>query len=52
MVWTGFIWLRLSPVVSYCEHSNEASGSIKVGEFIIEQLSTYQLLKNDFSTWN
>jgi hypothetical protein len=29
-----------------CEHSNEPSGSVKVGEFL-EQLSDYQLLNKE-----
>jgi len=26
---TGFIWLRMGPVMGSCEHGNEHSGSIK-----------------------
>jgi hypothetical protein len=26
---TGFGWLRIGPVVGFCEHSNEHAGSIK-----------------------
>jgi len=32
-VWIGCNWLRYRPVVSYCEHGNESSGSIKGDEF-------------------
>jgi hypothetical protein len=33
-MWTGFIWLKIGPVVGSFEHDNEPSGSIKGGEFL------------------
>jgi hypothetical protein len=27
--WTGRIWLRVGPMVSFCEHGKEPPGSIK-----------------------
>jgi len=33
-VWTVFILLRIGPMAGCCEHGNEPSGSIKVGEFL------------------
>jgi hypothetical protein len=36
MVWTGFIWLK-SSVADSCEHSNEASSSIKGIDFLIHE---------------
>jgi hypothetical protein len=37
-------------VAGSCEHSNEPSGSIKVGEFP-DLLSDCQLLKKDSAPW-
>jgi hypothetical protein len=34
-----------------CEHNSEPLGSIKGGEFL-EQLSDYQLLKDDAAPWS
>ena len=31
--WTGFIWLRIGPMVDRCKHGNETSGSMICGEF-------------------
>jgi len=31
-MWTGCIWLRMGPEAGPCEHGNEPSGSIKVGD--------------------
>jgi hypothetical protein len=50
-VWTGFIWLRMGPVTGSFERSNEASGYIKGGEFLV-YLSDYQLLKKDSAPWS
>jgi hypothetical protein len=36
-------------VTSYCEHENENSDFINVGNFFTEQLSAYQFLKEDFA---
>jgi hypothetical protein len=33
-VWTGFKWLRVSPMAVPCEQGNEPSCSIKDGEFL------------------
>jgi hypothetical protein len=38
-------------VVGFCECGNETSGFIKDREFI-NQISDYQLLKNDFGLWS
>jgi hypothetical protein len=32
--WTGFIWLRIGPVESSCDHGNEPLGSIKCWEIL------------------
>jgi len=35
VVWIGFIWLSgLEPMVGFCEHGNEPSGSVQCAEFI------------------
>jgi hypothetical protein len=47
----GFCWLRSDPVADSCEHGNEPSGSINGGEFI-DQLSSYQLLKENSAVWS
>jgi hypothetical protein len=33
-MWIGLIWLRIGPVVIFCEHGNNTSSSIKGGEFL------------------
>jgi hypothetical protein len=33
-MWTGLLLLSIGPVVGFCEHGNEPSGSIKGGEHI------------------
>jgi hypothetical protein len=38
-------------VAGSCEHGNEPSGSIKVGEFL-DYLSNYQLLNRDCALWS
>jgi hypothetical protein len=34
VVWTGLIWLRIGISGGLCEHSNELSGSMKVGDIL------------------
>jgi hypothetical protein len=43
-------WTGLGPVASSCGRSNEPSGYINDREFL-NQLSDYQLLKKDSSSW-
>jgi len=43
--WEVVDWIRLGPVVGFCEHGNEPSDSIKGGEFL-DYMSDYQLLKD------
>jgi hypothetical protein len=45
-VWSGFNWLR----IRCSEHGSEPSGSINVGEFLV-QLSDCQLLEVNSSPW-
>lgn len=54
--WEGVKWIHLAqqlqgPVVGFSEHDNEPLRSIK-GETFLEQLSDYQLLKNETVLWN
>jgi hypothetical protein len=44
---TAFIWLRIGS----CEHGDEASGSLKVWEFL-NQMSGYELLKKLSASWS
>jgi hypothetical protein len=41
---TGFNWLRIGPVVGFCEHAEEPSGSIRKQD-IFDKLSDNQLFK-------
>lgn len=40
-----------NPVVRFCKHGNELSGSMKGGYFL-DQLSEYQLLKMNSAAWS
>jgi hypothetical protein len=33
--WDGFIWLRIGTSGGSCEHSKEASGSVKAWDFLL-----------------
>jgi hypothetical protein len=50
MMWTGFIWLRIGPVVYSCDQGNELSASKTGGEFL-GKLDDYQLLKDCSMEW-
>jgi hypothetical protein len=41
---TGFSWLMMGPLASFCEHGNESSDSIKKQD-IFDKLSDNQLFK-------
>jgi hypothetical protein len=34
IMWIGFCWLRIGPVLGCCEHSNEPAVSLKGREFL------------------
>jgi len=55
---TGFNWLRTGPVVGFCDHGNEPSGSIKKSVYCLESWVTISLppfrkkeVKNGFRIW-
>jgi len=49
----GVDWFNLTQVqvANCCEHGDEPSGSIKLGEFL-DSLMNCQLLKNVSAAWN
>lgn len=50
-MWIEFKWLRIDPTEGRCEHENETSGPIKLGEFL-DLMRNYQLLKKKSPQWN
>jgi hypothetical protein len=49
-VWTGHYSSRRGPMAGSCEHGNERSDFIMVGEFL-NKLSDYHLLKKGSAPW-
>jgi hypothetical protein len=37
MTWIVLIWLRVGQVAGSCERDGESSGSIKCGEFLVDE---------------
>jgi hypothetical protein len=51
MVRTSLNWLKIDSSGGSCEHGKEIWGSVKGGD-IFDQLSNYQVLRKDFTTWS
>jgi hypothetical protein len=47
---TVFSWLRISPMASFCECSNEPSGSMK--KAVYSSAAEYQLFKGYPAPWS
>jgi hypothetical protein len=50
-MWTGFFWLRIGSSGGLCEYGSKYSVSTKCGEYL-DELSYYELLKEDTTLWN